>query len=243
MSVEFTYKEVLESPDSEDKGSIRLVDYMGNDLSVIRAARVSHNADWRTGEEEIKDSGLINYLMKNRHTTPFEMVEFTFEVKAPIFVIRQWHRHRTWSYNEVSARYTKLDEGFYIPMFEHIGMQSKDNKQVRDLQDWNNLNQEDKDKSVSISAIISGQSKQSFEQYENLIKMGCPRELARSVLPVNAYTRMFAKVDLKNLLHFISLRSHSHAQWEIQQYSNAMLEMIEQVVPVSVSAFKKYNME
>src|SRR5687768_15107954 len=114
-----------------DHGFIRLVDSMGSDLSVVRSARVSYDAEWRTGEDEGKDAKLINYLMKNRHTSPFESVTFTFEVKAPIFVFRQWHRHRTWSFNEVSARYSELPEEFYVPAVEQITTQSTSNKQMR----------------------------------------------------------------------------------------------------------------
>lgn len=116
-----------------DHGYVRLVDHMGNDLSIVRSARVSYNADWRTGEDEGKDEKLIHYLVKNHHTSPLESVQFTFQVKAPIFVFRQWHRHRTQSYNEVSARYTELPEEFYIPAVEHIGEQSSSNKQMRNI--------------------------------------------------------------------------------------------------------------
>lgn len=118
-----------------DSGFVRLVRPSGSDLDVVRAARVSFDADWRAGEDEGSDERLIRYLMKNHHTSPFEHVVFTFEVKAPIFIVRQWHRHRTWSYSEISARYAELDEGFYLPDAAVIGMQSKDNKQARDVLD------------------------------------------------------------------------------------------------------------
>lgn len=212
-------------------GFVRLVDSMGDDLSIVRAARVSYNADWREGEEEGKDAKLINYLMKNKHTSPFESVVFTFEVKAPIFVFRQWHRHRTWSINEISARYTELDEGYYVPQIDKITTQSTSNKQMR-------TNEQHPD-AHWMRDIIEAQCFQAFAVYRTLIKEGCPRELARSVLPVAAYSRMFATVNLLNLFKFISLRSHEHAQYEIRVYSDAMLELIEPIVPIAVNAFKE----
>lgn len=216
-----------------DHGYVRLVDHMGTDLSIVRSARVSHNAEWRTGEDEGKDEKLISYLMKNNHTTPFEAMTFTFEVKAPIFVVRQWHRHRTWSYNEVSARYTELPEEFYVPKVEHITTQSAKNKQMR--------TSEKHPKAESMRLCMSGQNRQSFELYKELINAGCPRELARTVLPMATYTHMFATVNLHNLFHFIRLREHPHAQWEIQQYAHALKTLARTVVPVSVNFFDKYN--
>lgn len=211
-------------------GHIRLVESMGSDLSVVRSARVSYDAEWRAGEDEGKDAKLIHYLMKNRHTSPFESVQFTFEVKAPIFVLRQWHRHRTWSFNEVSARYAELPEEFYVPEVDKITTQSVSNKQQRtdeQLRDaaWCQL-------------TIEESCQEVFRLYRRLLSKGCPRELARGVLPVNTYSRMFATVDLHNLLGFIRLRDHSHAQYEIQVYAQAMLDLIRPIVPVSVAAFE-----
>lgn len=208
-----------------DQGFVRLVDYMGNDLSVVRAARVSYDADWRTGEDEGKDAKLIRYLLRHKHSTPFEAVTFTFEVKAPIFVIRQWHRHRTWSYNEVSARYTELDEGHYIPAVTQITTQSTSNKQMRTT--------EVHPDAARLQAYIVRSNDAAFEMYQDLLARGCPRELARSVLPVAAYTRMFATVNLHNLLHFLKLRLHAHAQYEIRQYAHALHSFVEQVCPVT----------
>lgn len=216
-------------------GFVRLVDHMGDDLAIVRAARVSYNADWRTGENEKSDEGLIKYLMKNRHTSPFESVTFKFEVKAPIFVFRQWHRHRTWSYSEISARYTELDEGFYIPDANKIGLQSKDNKQVRDI---NTDAEVTKDQEAS-RWIIECACQSSFQLYISLLERGVPRELARSVLPVAAYSRMFATVDLHNLLHFLRLRLHTHSQYEIRVYAEAILQLIRPIVPVTISEFEK----
>lgn len=212
-----------------DSGFVRLVDYMGDDLSIVRSARVSYDADWREGDEQ-KDAKLIAYLMKNKHTSPFESVVFTFEVKAPIFVFRQWHRHRTWSYNEISARYTELDEGFYIPELDQITTQHTSNKQMR--------TGEQNPFAVDIQKWIKIQNESAFLMYKDLIVRGCPRELARSVLPVGAYSRMFATVDLHNLFHFLRLRLHEHSQYEIRVYAEAMLQLIEPIVPVAVREFK-----
>lgn len=214
-----------------DQGFVRLVDHMGSDLSVVRAARVSYNADWRTGEDEGKDEKLIGYLMKNRHTSPFEAVTFTFEVKAPIFVFRQWHRHRTWSYNEISARYTELDEGFYVPDPDKVGRQSQSSKQAREI-----TGNETREATVA-AALIRGHCEESFEKYRTLIGMGIPRELARSVLPVAAYSRMFATIDLHNLMGFLRLRLNPHAQYEIKVYAQAMRELAGSICPVSMRAF------
>jgi thymidylate synthase (FAD) len=212
-----------------DHGHVRLVDHMGNDMSVVRAARVSYNAQPRGGDEDAK---LIQYLYRNGHTSPFEHVVFTFDVKAPIFVFRQWHRHRTQSYNEISARYTELPEEFYVPKPEHIGVQSKSSKQARDL------SAPDEPTSQQMADVIWSTSSYSFKWYRELLKAGCPRELARSVLPVNTYSQMFTTVDLHNLFHFLKLRLHPHAQYEIRVYAEAMLDLVRSIVPECVKAFE-----
>lgn len=212
-----------------DHGHVRLVEYMGSDLSIVRNARVSYNAEWRTGEDEGKDAKLIQYLWRNRHTSPFEAVQFTFDIKCPIFVARQWHRHRTWAYNEVSARYAELPEEFYVPALEQITTQSKDNKQMRTT--------EQHGAAAEIAGILALQCEQSFKCYRSLLKVGCPRELARGVLPLNTYTHFFATVDLRNLFHFLELRLHEHAQYEIRVYAQALLELVRHVVPVAAGAF------
>jgi len=214
-----------------DHGLVRLVDHMGNDLSIVRAARVSYDADWRTGEDEGKDEKLIAYLMKNHHTSPFEAVTFTFEVKAPLFVFRQWHRHRTWSYNEVSARYSELPEEFYIPELSDITHQSTSNKQMR--------TSEQHDNALLMQSYMRKSMMDAFALYKELLAQGCPRELARAVLPTSTYSRMFATVDLHNLFHFLRLRLHEHAQKEIRVYAEAMLELVEPIVPYAVAAFKE----
>jgi len=216
-----------------DHGHVRLVDHMGSDLSIVRNARCSYNAEWKAGDDEGSDSRLINYLYKNGHNTPFEAVVFTFDVKAPIFVFRQWHRHRTQSYNEVSARYTELPEEFYVPKPEHIGTQSKDNKQMRDM------NREVDDYLLGAVGVMRKHNERAFQHYRELITVGVPRELARSVLPVATYSHMFATMNLHNLFGFLRERLHEHAQYEIRVYAQAMLELIEPIVPVAVEVFRK----
>jgi thymidylate synthase (FAD) len=216
-----------------DHGFVRLIDSMGSDISVSRAARVSFDAAWRAGEDQGSDKRLINYLWKNHHTTPFEAVTFTFEVKAPIFVFRQWHRHRTWSFNELSARYRELPEEFYVPAPEVIGTQSKDNKQGRTL----DFDGDPEPAKIAADTIRKG-CEEAFLRYRVLLEAGVPRELARSVLPVATYSHMFATVDLLNLLKFLTLRADSHAQYEIRVYADALLELIRPVVPVCVEAWE-----
>lgn len=214
-----------------DHGYVRLVDSMGDDLSVVRAARVSYDAAWRAGQDEGSDTKLINYLWKHHHTTPFEAVTFTFEVHAPIFVFRQWHRHRTWSYNELSARYRPLPEVFYVPEPDKIGIQSTINKQGR--QDGGN-HADRLGEIVELKEACAA----AFRTYNKLLAVGWPRELARSVLPVNTYSHMFATVDLLNLMKFLTLRCDSHAQYEIRVYADAMRELARVVTPISVGAWE-----
>lgn len=214
-----------------DHGFVRLVDSMGDDLSIVRNARVSYDAEWRAGEDSGSDNRLINYLYNHGHNTPFESVTFTFDVKAPIFVFRQWHRHRTQSYNELSARYRPLPAEFYIPEAEQITTQSTDNKQMR----TNEINPA----AEEIQWAMKVQNQDAFDTYERMLRMGCPRELARSVLPVATYSHMFATMNLHNLFRFLHERLHEHAQYEIRVYAKAMLDLIEPIVPVAVAAFNK----
>jgi thymidylate synthase (FAD) len=212
-----------------DHGYVRLVDSMGSDLSIVRAARVSYDAAWRAGENEGSDARLINYLWKHHHTTPFEAVTLTFEVYAPIFVFRQWHRHRTWSFNELSGRYRELPEVFYVPKPEMIGVQSKNNKQARDL---------GTPADEGSASLIRETCEASFKAYRELLERGVPRELARSVLPVTTYSHMFATVDLLNLMKFLSLRCDGHAQYEIRVYADAMRDLARSIAPVSIGAWE-----
>jgi thymidylate synthase (FAD) len=219
-----------------DHGYVRLVDWMGDDLSIVRSARNSYDADWRAGMDHGSDARLIRYLWKNHHTTPFEAVEFQFEVKAPLFVFRQWHRHRTWTYNEVSARYTELPNEMFVPEVEDIGAQSTDNKQARtyavpSLNRWLQVK------------LVKGWLWATYQVYLFLLWCGWPRELARIILPLAIYSRMFAKVDLLNLLKFLTLRSHTHAQKEIRVYAEAMLELIRPHVPETIAAWEEGKLE
>jgi thymidylate synthase (FAD) len=213
-----------------DHGYVRLVDSMGTDLSISRAARVSYDAAWRAGEDQGSDARLIAYLWENHHTTPFEAVAFTFEVKAPIFVLRQWHRHRTWSYNELSARYRELPEEFYVPELNQITQQATDNKQGRTTEQHHNAE--------NMKLVIRATCANAFRNYKLMINDGVPRELARSILPVATYSHMFATVNLCNLFRFLTLRTDPHAQYEIRVYANAMLELIKPVVPAAVAAWE-----
>jgi len=212
-------------------GMVRLIDHMGSDLSIARNARVSYDAEWRAGEDKGSDDKLINYLYNNGHNTPFEACFLTFEIKAPIFVFRQWHRHRTQSYNELSARYKELPEEFYVPELDQITTQSTDNKQMRTNQQ--NINAEYIRKNIELC------NRNSFATYKEMLEASCPREIARSVLPVGTYSHMFASMNLHNLFRFLSERLHPHAQYEIRVYAQAILELIEPLYPVAVKAFKK----
>jgi thymidylate synthase (FAD) len=216
-----------------DHGYVRLVDSMGDDLSVVRAARVSHDAAWRAGEDEGKDAKLIHYLWRNKHTTPFEAVTFTFEVYAPIFVFRQWHRSRhSRAAFELSARYRELPTTFYLPDPANIGEQSTVNKQGRNTDDPE-LTKQRKYEVERLEVACN----RAFETYEFLLSAGWPRELARSILPVNTYSRMFATVNLLNLMKFLDLRCDSHAQYEIKVYADAMKQLAEHVAPVCMEAW------
>jgi len=218
-----------------DHGFIRLIDHMGSDLSIVRNARVSYDAAWRAGDDKGSDERLIKYLYTHGHNTPFEAVTVTFEVKAPIFVYRQWHRHRTQSYNEISARYRELPEEFYVPELAQITTQSKDNKQMRT--DIINPHAE------VIQNTMRVQNETAFKTYKDMLKRGCPRELARSVLPVGTYSHMFATANLHNWFRFLAERLHPHAQYEIRVYAQALLELLEPIAPVAIGAFKEFTLK
>lgn len=222
----------MQKVDVLDHGFVRIVDSMGSDLSIVRAARVSYDAAWRAGEDDGSDTKLIRYLWKHQHTTPFEAVEFQFEVMAPIFVFRQWHRHRTASINELSARYRELPETYYLPEPENVGTQSTSSKQARDI-----VGERRAERAVEI-ADLDALCRQAFQQYRKLLAAGWPRELARIALPLNTYSHMFWKVNLRNLFHFLTLRCDSHAQYEIRVYADAMRELIRTIVPTALAAWE-----
>ena len=220
------------------QGYVALVDKMGDDTAICNAARVSYDKD-TIGHDTIlteKDEKLLRYLLVNKHTSPFEHVKLSFEVSAPIFVFRQWHRHRTWAYNEISARYTELPEQFYVPSIESIGVQHASNKQMRTtvaLEEAQEI-----ERKIQVAEYVA-QCKQAFTTYRTLITDGWPRELARAVLPVSTFSRMVATVDLHNLMGFLRLRLHEHAQKEIQVYAVAMLSLMYIVAPVTAIIFRE----
>ena len=213
-----------------DKGFVRLVDSMGGDDAIVQAARVSYGK----GTSKVsQDRGLIRYLMRHRHTTPFEMVEFKFHCKMPIFVARQWVRHRTANINEYSLRYSEARDEFYYPSLENIQLQSALNKQGR----MGDLPEKIKKKVQNYFEEISTRS---FEMYSELNEAGVARELARALLPVNLYTEWYWKNDLHNLLHFVGLRSDDHAQYEIRVFSDAMAKYIKDTAPLAWEAYHDY---
>lgn len=213
-----------------DHGFIRLIDYMGNDAAVVQAARVSYGKGTKTNRE---DAGLINYLMRNKHTTPFEMAEIKFHVKLPIFVARQWIRHRTGSFNEYSGRYSIMDKDFYVPSHENLGLQSTSNKQGRGGQLGGSL-------AVQVIDNIWQHSKQAYTLYTNLLDEGVSRELSRMALPINYYSQWYWKVDLKNLLDFLNLRTDPHAQYEIRVYADEIAKIVQKWVPAVYAAYEEH---
>lgn len=218
-----------------DHGFLRVVDYMGDDSAIVQAARVSYGKGTRRTSE---DSGLIRYLMRHRHSTPFEMCEIKFHVKLPLFVARQWIRHRMANVNEYSARYSVLDKEFYLPDVEQIAAQSRSNKQGR----GEALSPE---KAHEVLSILQRDALQCYDDYEQMLDpegMGVARELARVNLTLNTYTQWYWKIDLHNLMHFLALRSDPHAQYEIRVYAQKMIEILKEWVPQTMAAFEEYRL-
>ncbi len=220
--------------DCLDKGFVRLVDFMGDDDAIVQAARVSYGK----GTKSVRaDRELIRYLMRHRHTSPFEMVEFKFHVKLPIFVARQWIRHRTANVNEYSGRYSEMKDEFYMPDLEQIRTQNQVNRQGRSD---TRLPVEEAEK---IKDTLDKTQKKLYEEYQIFLGQDIARELARINLPLSTYTEWYWKIDLHNLLHFIKLRLDEHAQYEIRVYANKMGELIKPIVPVTYEAFEDYLLE
>jgi thymidylate synthase (FAD) len=219
-----------------DHGFVRVVDYMGDDAAICQAARVSYGAGTKTVQN---DEGLIRYLMRHWHSTPFEMCEIKLHVKLPVFVARQWVRHRTANINEYSARYSILDREFYIPEADVMAKQSATNNQGRG-EVLDALSAEE------VKQYLREDATRAYDTYEMLIDeeegYGLARELARMNLPANVYTQWYWKVDLHNLFHFLRLRADPHAQWEIRQYANAICEIVEAWCPVAYKAFEDYRL-
>ncbi len=226
-----------------DHGFIRVVDYMGDDTSIVQSARVSYGK----GTKKVStDSGLIKYLMRHWHSTPFEMCEIKYHVKLPIFIARQWIRHRTANVNEYSARYSILDKEFYLPEPKNLAAQSQSNRQGRgDILEG--------EKAKKVLALLKGDAEQTYDNYETMLNerydgtiidknsVGLARELARMNLTLNTYTQWYWKTDLLNLMNFLRLRADHHAQYEIRAYADAMLETVKKWVPITYEAFMDYR--
>ncbi len=226
-----------------DHGFVRVVDYMGDDTSIVQSARVSYGK----GTKKVStDSGLIKYLMRHRHSTPFEMCEIKYHIKLPIFIARQWIRHRTANVNEYSARYSIMDKEFYVPERENLAAQSTNNRQGRG--ELINGKQAD-----NILKILKEDAERNYQHYEEMLnekydgsiiddkKQGLARELARMNLTLNSYTQWYWKTDLLNLLNFLALRADSHAQFEIREYADVMLNTVKKWVPTTYNAFIDYR--
>jgi thymidylate synthase (FAD) len=228
-----------------DHGFIRVIDYMGDDAAIVQAARVSYG---RGTKQVSQDKGLINYLMRHWHSTPFEMCEIKFHIKLPIFVARQWIRHRTANVNEYSARYSIMDKEFYIPAPQHLNPQSKQNNQGRADMALSPA------ESARVLDILKRDSEQVYGHYEELMncdeqgnvidleKSGIARELARMNLTLNYYTQWYWKIDLHNLMHFLMLRADPHAQYEIRVYADAMIDILKAWCPFAYEAFEEHRL-
>ena len=226
-----------------DHGFIRVVDYMGDDTSIVQSARVSYGK----GTKKVStDSGLIKYLMRHWHSTPFEMCEIKYHVKLPIFIARQWIRHRTANVNEYSARYSILDKEFYLPEPKQLAAQSKSNRQGRG-------NVIEGTQAKQVLELLKNDAEKTYNDYEMMLnerydgtiidekKIGLARELARMNLTLNTYTQWYWKIDLLNLMNFLRLRADDHAQYEIRAYADAMLETVKKWVPITYEAFMDYR--
>jgi thymidylate synthase (FAD) len=231
-------------PVLDDHGFVRVIDYMGDDAAIVQAARVSYGRGTKRTSE---DQGLINYLMRHRHTTPFEMCEIKYHVKLPIFVARQWIRHRTANVNEYSARYSILDNEFYLPPAEHLATQTRTSGQGRGTR----LEEEE---ARHVLGLLREDAERAYRGYVDLLnedasgapidpsRRGLARELARMNLSLNFYTQWYWKIDLHNLMHFLSLRADPHAQYEIRAYAEVMLDTLKRWVPMTYAAFLEYRM-
>ncbi|MDR2490152.1 MAG: FAD-dependent thymidylate synthase [Spirochaetaceae bacterium] len=213
-----------------DKGFVRLVDYMGSDSRIVQSARVSYGAGTKSYRE---DAGLIDYLLRNRHTSPFEQVVLTFHMKLPIFIARQMVRHRTARLNEISGRYSVMKDDFYVPAPEDVCSQSTDNKQGRS-------GPMPADQAASVRDSLARTQKASYDEYTGLIENGLAREIARINLPLSLYTEWYWQMDLNNLFHFLELRLGAHAQKEIRDYAQAMLEIAKAVAPAACTSFERH---
>ncbi|MEA2552037.1 MAG: thymidylate synthase [Fimbriimonadaceae bacterium] len=216
-----------------DKGFVRLVDYMGGDERIVQAARVSYGAGTKSYRQ---DRGLIHYLIRNWHTSPFEQVQLTFHTKMPIFVARQWVRHRTARLNEISGRYSVMKDEFYVPEADQVRYQSESNKQARS-EECLPIEQ-----AMEIIRLMEDEQKAVYANYQTMLEKGVARELARSNLPLSLYTEWYWQIDLHNLFHFLALRGDAHAQYEIRVYADAMAKCAKAVAPLAYEAFEEYRL-
>jgi len=215
-----------------DKGFVRLVDYLGGDERIVQAARVSYGAGTKSYRQ---DKGLIDYLLRNEHTSPFEQVILTFHCKMPVFVARQWVRHRMARLNEISGRYSVMKDEFYVPEGADVALQSTDNKQGR------NEEPVPVDLQEAVRSTLGAQQKIAYESYTGMLDQGIARELARINLPLSMYTEWYWQIDLHNLFHFIKLRLDAHAQKEIRVYAEALYAMAKAVCPLAVDSFDNHS--
>ncbi|MCA1949039.1 MAG: FAD-dependent thymidylate synthase [Treponema sp.] len=214
-----------------DKGFVRLVDYLGSDERVVQAARVSYGSGTKSYRE---DAALIDYLLRNEHTSPFEQVVLTFHVKLPIFVARQMIRHRTARLNEISGRYSVMKDDFYVPAPEDVALQSSDNKQGRSNEPLA------PEAAEAVRDLLRLGQKESYDDYLRLVNQGIARELARINLPLSLYTEWYWQIDLHNLFHFLKLRLDAHAQKEIREYAQVMFEITKKVAPRCCESFERH---
>jgi len=214
-----------------DKGFVRLVDIMGDDSAIVQAARVSYGAGTKSVNE---DEGLIRYLIRHRHTSPFEMVEYKFHIKLPIFIARQWIRHRTANVNEYSGRYSEMKDEFYIPDIDQIRTQSSLNKQGRSEERLNS------ESAATIASMLNVSQRHLYEEYLYYLEQNTAREIARINLPLSTYTEWYWKIDLHNLFHFLELRLDSHAQYEIRIYADKIAEIVKACNPLAWQAYEDY---
>lgn len=221
-----------------DKGFVRYIDHLGSDIRIAESARISYKAPSKGDEQDKK---LIEYLYKNQHTSPMESVNITFNIKMPIFVMRQFVRHRTFKLNEQSARYTEMPDDFYIPTTWR--KQDTKNKQSSlAAEDWATSQNGGVSKNEHFTFLLEDRCKECYETYKKMIEMGVAREMARMILPVNLYTEIYVNCDLNNLMKFLRLRMDGHAQYEIQVYANAMYEIMKELYPWTAEVFKKYKL-
>lgn len=216
-----------------NKGFVRLVDYLGGDERVVQAARVSYGEGTKSYRE---DAGLIDYLLRNDHTSPFEQVILTFHVKLPIFVARQWVRHRTARLNEISGRYSIMKDDFYVPSPEDVAVQSEDNKQGRSPEAL------PAEAAAAVRSALEQGQERSYAEYSGLVDQGIARELARINLPLSLYTEWYWQIDLHNLFHFLALRLDPHAQVEIRRYAEVLLRIARAVAPACCASFERHRL-